>query len=49
MLAEDLMCIESREYLKRARRVHVTVSEVLSPGQSESDWQTAYDGDRYLP
>jgi len=35
--------------MKRADRVHVTTAEIPLPENSESHWQTAYDGDRFLP
>jgi hypothetical protein len=48
-LREWLMCIETDEYMKRAARVHVSLSDIPIPEKSMNHWKTADDGERYLP
>jgi len=44
---QDLACHETREYQKRARRVHVTIAAAIQPDQKEC-WLRSYDGDQFL-
>jgi hypothetical protein len=47
-IRDDLACIETKEYMARARRVHMTLAEIPYPPGEETHWFDAYDGDRYL-
>ena len=44
---QDLACYETREYQKRARRVHVTINDAMQPDQNDP-WLWSYDGDQFL-
>jgi hypothetical protein len=48
ILSQDLMCIESDEYMKRARHVHVSIYDLPLPENSGTYWKQAYDGLHYL-
>lgn len=48
MLSDDLMCIESNEYMKRARRVHVSIYDLPLPDDSGSYWTQTYDGEHCI-
>jgi hypothetical protein len=45
---DELACLETNEYMKRARRVHVTLAEFPLPEGATSIWHTAYNGQRYI-
>lgn len=47
MAQEDSLCFETRYWLKRAYKVHVSVQDVPL-GDLDSHWDTAYDGERYI-
>ena len=42
-----LMSVETREYLKRARRVHVSPSDIQPLANNETIWKE-YDGERFM-
>ena len=47
-MQEDLLCIDTAKWVRRADRVHISPGEIPLPEGCESHWVTAYDGDTFL-
>jgi hypothetical protein len=45
---EDLLCIDTYKWKRRADRVHISPDEIPLQEGCEGHWVTAYDGDQFL-
>ena len=47
MAQEDSLCFETRYWLKRAHKFHVSVQDIPLENL-DNHWKAAYDGERYI-
>jgi hypothetical protein len=48
-MIEDLLYLETKEWVRRAERVHISPShDIPLPSNGKAHWQRSYDGSTYL-